>query len=258
MPQKNRTQLKDYFKTNDKPTQAQFIDLIDSMFTLLEDGGAVVKTLLEGLNPGLRLKKSAVRGADFALNRRAVCDLSDDAIVGISVVDVLKFDFWVHSGGSSPRGGLVLGTDDWVVALADGASNDDFGDPALWWIPPTVLKTAIQTLTNKRIKPRTDTLTTATSLTISTDDVDAFSITALNSNITITTTGTPSNFERLTLRIKTATSTVRDLTFNSAKFEDGTASLPAQTNGSRLLTITFEYNSVTSKWSCLAVNKISI
>lgn len=38
MSQQNRTTLKSYLETGDKPTQAQFSDLIDSMLNFLSDG----------------------------------------------------------------------------------------------------------------------------------------------------------------------------------------------------------------------------
>jgi hypothetical protein len=37
MAQQNRTVLKSYFETGDTPTEAQFIDLIDSLFNITED-----------------------------------------------------------------------------------------------------------------------------------------------------------------------------------------------------------------------------
>lgn len=41
MAQQNRTVLKGYFETGDKPTEAQFIDLIDSAVNITDDGGAL-------------------------------------------------------------------------------------------------------------------------------------------------------------------------------------------------------------------------
>lgn len=38
MSQVNRTTLKGYFETGDIPTQAQFINLIDSLLSILDDG----------------------------------------------------------------------------------------------------------------------------------------------------------------------------------------------------------------------------
>lgn len=255
MPQKNRTQLKDYFKTNDKPTQAQFIDLIDSMFTLLEDGGAAIKTMLHGLLPANRLTKSAVRGVDIALNKRGEGDLGLTSYISTNVVDVLKGDFWVQSGPATPRGGLTLNAGEWVVAKIDNADPSDFGSASNWWRPAMVVTDGYQTLNNKRITPRWNEIATGTTLTINTDINDCYSITALASGITITTSGTPTNFQRLTLRIKGSDVNARALTFSS-NFENSPINLPATTVGVKLLTVEFEYNYVTSKWGCLAIHTI--
>jgi hypothetical protein len=206
MPQKNRTQLKDYFKTNDKPTQAQFIDLIDSMFTLLEDGGAAIKTMLHGLPPANRLTKSAVRGADIALNKRGEGDLGLTSFISTNVVDVLKGDFWVQSGPATPRGGLTLNAGEWVVAKIDNADPSDFGSASNWWRPAMVVTDGYQTLNNKRITPRVlefDTVTATPS--INCELYDAVDIKAMNAAITNMSTnfsGTPTNFQKIKFRIK--------------------------------------------------------
>jgi len=94
--ERTRATLKEYFETGDKPTQAQFEELIDSMFCLAEDGGAKVKYLLEQLQTLSRLNKSAVRGADFALNRRGAVEW-DDPTVQAGLVNILPGDFYVYS-----------------------------------------------------------------------------------------------------------------------------------------------------------------
>jgi len=44
MSEESRTQLKTYFETGDKPTEAQFINLIDSLLNILDDGELVSAT----------------------------------------------------------------------------------------------------------------------------------------------------------------------------------------------------------------------
>ena len=44
MAQKNKTILKSYFETGDKPTQQQFADLIDSLSGTLKDTNGVMST----------------------------------------------------------------------------------------------------------------------------------------------------------------------------------------------------------------------
>lgn len=49
MAKKNRTDLKAFFKTGDKPTQSQFADLIDSFYNIDEDdSGWQIATLQNG------------------------------------------------------------------------------------------------------------------------------------------------------------------------------------------------------------------
>ena len=44
MAQQNKTTLKSYFETGDKPTQQQFADLIDSLSGTLKDTNGVMST----------------------------------------------------------------------------------------------------------------------------------------------------------------------------------------------------------------------
>jgi hypothetical protein len=60
------------------------------------------------------------------------------------------------------------------------------------------------TATNKRITPRVGTITSSATPTINTDNYDAYSITALATDITSMATnlsGTPTNFQKLLIRI---------------------------------------------------------
>lgn len=109
------------------------------------------------------------------------------------------------------------------------------------------------TLTNKRINPRVSTETSSATPTINTDNVDAHSITALATAITSMTTnltGTPVNFQRLLIRIKD-NGTARAITWGSS-FEARGVALPTTTVISKVLTVGFIYDTVTSKWGCVA------
>lgn len=104
------------------------------------------------------------------------------------------------------------------------------------------------TLTNKRVTPRTGTTTSSATPTINTDNVDFYSITAQSGNITSMTTnlsGTPTEGQTLWLAM-TATSGTPTITWG-ASFEP--SSLPLPTG---LTTDTqdfrFRWNSTTSKW----------
>jgi len=109
------------------------------------------------------------------------------------------------------------------------------------------------TLTNKRITPRVSTEASSATPTINTDNVDAHSITAIATDITSMTTnlsGTPTNFQKLIIRIKDD-GTARGITWG-ASFEAKGVALPTTTTISKVLTVGFIYDTVTSKWGCVA------
>jgi hypothetical protein len=109
------------------------------------------------------------------------------------------------------------------------------------------------TLTNKRVTPRVSSETSSATPTINVDNVDAHSITALAAAITSMTTnlsGTPTNFQKLIIRIKDD-GTARAITWG-ASFEAKGVALPTTTVISKVLTVGFIYDTVTSKWGCVA------
>lgn len=113
--------------------------------------------------------------------------------------------------------------------------------------------TDTQTLTNKRITKRVLAITSSAAPSINTDSYDAVTITALALDITTFTsnlTGTPSNFDTLIIRIKD-NGTARALAWG-ASFEARGVALPTTTVISKVLTVGFLYDTVTSKWGCIA------
>lgn len=116
--------------------------------------------------------------------------------------------------------------------------------------------TGTETLTNKRITPRVSTEVSSATPTINTDNVDAHSITALAATITSMTTnlsGTPTNFQKLTIRIKD-NGTARGITWGASFAAMGVA-LPTTTVISKVLTIGFIYDSVAAIWGCVATSQ---
>jgi len=114
-------------------------------------------------------------------------------------------------------------------------------------------KATTDTLTNKRITKRICTITSAAEPTINTDNYDCVTITALSDAITSMTTnlsGTPTNFQPLIIRIKD-NGTARAITWG-ASFEAKGVDLPTTTVISKVLTVGFLYDTVTSKWGCIA------
>lgn len=109
-----------------------------------------------------------------------------------------------------------------------------------------------QTLTAKRITKRTGTTTSSATPTINTDNVDFYSITAQAEAITSFTTnlsGTPTAGQTLWIAI-TGTA-ARAITWGSS-FESSTVTLPTTTVTTNRLDVGFIWNSVTSKWRCVA------
>ena len=105
-----------------------------------------------------------------------------------------------------------------------------------------------------RIVPRVYSITTSPTPSINTDLYDAVSITALNSAITSMTsnlTGTPNNFDKLTIRIKDD-GTSRLITWG-AKFVAMGSSLPAGTTAGKILTAGFIYDTVLATWGCVSI-----
>ena len=97
------------------------------------------------------------------------------------------------------------------------------------------------------------TITSHATPTINTDTCGHVTITAQAEAITSMTTnlsGTPKNFQRLIFRIKD-NGTARAITWG-ASFEAMGVALPTTTVLSKVLMVGFLYNTVTSKWDCVA------
>jgi len=127
------------------------------------------------------------------------------------------------------------------------------GLPAAGVVGTAVTLADTQTLTNKRITKRTGTVTSHATPTINTDNVDYYSVTALAAAITSMTTnlsGTPVDAQTLWLSF-TDDGTARAIAWG-ASFEASTTALPTTTVISARLDVGFVWNTVTSKWRCLA------
>lgn len=111
-----------------------------------------------------------------------------------------------------------------------------------------------ETLTNKRVNPRTDTVASSATPTINTDTTDIFTITAIATAITSMTTnlsGTPVNGQKLIIRIKDD-GTARAITWGASYASRG-ATLPTTTVISKYLYVGLIYNSTATVWDCVAV-----
>lgn len=149
---------------------------------------------------------------------------------------------------------ILTGTPGTNGDLAQWDANGDLIDSAT---PPSGVilgTTDTQTLSNKRITKRVTTITSSGTPTINTDNCDVVTITALAAAITSMTTnlsGTPTNFQPLIFRILDD-GTARAITWGS-KFQAMGVALPTTTTISKVLTVGFLYDTVDSKWGCVAV-----
>ena len=110
----------------------------------------------------------------------------------------------------------------------------------------------VETYTNKRITRRVGTTTSSATPTINTDNVDFYSLTAQAEAITSFTTnlsGTPTTNQTLWIAI-TGTA-ARAITWGTS-FENGSITLPTTTVTTTRLDVGFTWNTVTSKWRCMA------
>lgn len=99
----------------------------------------------------------------------------------------------------------------------------------------------------------TTVITTATSSIIDVSTPNTYySVTSLSSAIIFTTSGTYSNFDKMVVRVKD-NGVAQALTFDPTNFEPKGQALPTTTVISKVLTVGFIYDSVTTKFGCVSV-----
>lgn len=163
-------------------------------------------------------------------------DWNELAYLISAITTALKPNF-----GTSPATGQMLMYDG--VKWLPVATPTNAGDVLVWTGSTWVAQSP---------KPRWGSTTSSATPSINSDIYDAYSITSLAAAITsVTVTGTPSNFQQLTVRIKD-NGTARAIAWG-AGFEAKGNALPTTTVISKVLTVGFLYDSVTSKWGCVSV-----
>lgn len=112
--------------------------------------------------------------------------------------------------------------------------------------------TDVQTLEGKRITARVNTTASSATPTPTGDDSDVYTVTALAANAVFAApTGTPTNGQRLIIRIKDNGS-ARTLGWNAIYRAVGVI-LPTTTVVSKTLYVGCIYNTADTKWDCIAV-----
>jgi len=167
----------------------------------------------------------------------------------------------------APHTGIVdFGTFTAPTALVDGiqgevpmplAGQENYLLTGSGWadggsISGIVTTNGVQTLTNKRITPRAQSVTSnSATYALDTDSYDIVLITGQTATITsITTTGTPTNGQKFWISI-TGTAAVA-FTLSASYFESSTVTLPTTTVTTARLDIGFVWNVATSRWRCVA------
>lgn len=109
-----------------------------------------------------------------------------------------------------------------------------------------------QTLTNKRINPRVNTISSSSTPTPAGDTTDEFTVTALAAGATFAApTGTPVDGQMLTIRIKDNASP-QTLAWNSIYRASSDLALPSTTIASKTMYLKFIYNATDTKWDFVA------
>lgn len=207
------------------------------------------------VNDGNALGTSSLMWSDLFLATGAVINFNNGNVT------------LTHSAGILTLGGtatLALGTNSITMSGNIGVTGTRvtkgwFTDLEITNTPTVggvsmVTASTTNTFTNKRVTKRTGTTASSGTPTINTDSVDFYSITALAAAITSFTTnltGTPTEAQTLWIAI-TDNGTARAITWGTS-FEASTVALPTTTVISTRLDVGFVWNTVTSKWRCVAV-----
>jgi hypothetical protein len=178
-----------------------------------------------------------------------------DSDQGSNAVNALKVDAGSHltetdcfwTGTRSVAANTVTILDNGSGAASFGGAITSAGVAV-----PTISST--DTLTNKRVTPRTSNVTNQTSWTISADSVDIAGNTSIAGNLTINNpTGTPTSGQELKLF---ATATGAFTVAYGTAFEASAITLPTAISTTRL-DMTFRWNTATAKWRLVSATVAS-
>jgi hypothetical protein len=123
MSQQTRTTLKGYFETNDKPTQAQFENLIDSGVNITDDGSLPVKATGAEINTGTNDAKFATAKAieDSDYIKSGVClPLAGGTMTGDVQLGETDIKLDALLSGDETWSGIIIAGTSGVTTLAVG------------------------------------------------------------------------------------------------------------------------------------------
>jgi hypothetical protein len=166
-------------------------------------------------------------------------------------------DVAAQTGATTNIGVRIDKASQYTLQLSSTAGDAASG--ITWGTDTQLYRSAANTLTlatgdslQARVQPRASTTTSSATPTINTDNVDIYGLTAQTADITSFTTnlsGTPTNGQRLWIYV--VGTAARAITWGSS-FENGAVTLPTTTVTTQRLDVLFVWNSVTSKWRCMA------
>lgn len=154
--------------------------------------------------------------------------------------DVDGFGLFFRVDSTADAGDVYYIDDAYCVDVTDAYSKVDLA--------------SAQTVENKRVTPRVGTTASSATPAIDTDAVDNFTITALAANITSMSSGlsgTPTDGQRLTVRIKDD-GTGRTIAWGASWRAVG-VTLPATTVANKTVYVSAAYNTADSKWDAISV-----
>ncbi len=140
----------------------------------------------------------------------------------------------------------------YITAVSELTADRTVTMPLLTGNDTFVFNDHVQTLTNKRITSRVQSVSDAATVTPTSDTIDLVDITAIAQAFTIANpTGTPTNGQKLLIRWKD-NATARAITWGDG-YVAGGAALPTTTTLSKIGYAGFIYNTANSlnKWQCV-------
>lgn len=203
-------------------------------------GTGIVGTFTSGTHP--IIASTAFKPQTITNNGATVTNTATTYIESAMTGGTNNYALWVDSGTVRIDDTIELG-----AASDTTLSRSAAGVIAVEGVViPSISST--NTLTNKRVTPRTGTTTSSATPTINTDNVDFYSLTAQTVDITSFTTnlsGTPTDGQTLWIAI---TGTAARAIGWGASFEASTVALPTTTVSTNRLDARFVWNAVTNKW----------
>lgn len=200
---------------------------------------------------------NAATDIKFRTNNTTKMSISNAGKVGIGIGDSSPSAFIHLTAGTATANTAPLKLTSGTNLTTPEAGALEYDGTELYFTPSTtrrtvVLDTATQTLTNKRINPRVQAVTSASTVTPSADNDDEVVITAQGAALTLANwSGTPVQGQAIIIRIKDD-GTARAITFDTLYRAVG-AYLPTTTVIGKTVYIACIYNSTDTKIDVVSV-----